>query len=92
MKPLFRKIVHASIAAGLSLLAGATAVAQEDPVGIVRITKPKASTVMAQLVRLQISEASRAIGIDVPAAGLVPDRRRGPDRTPRRHYAETVVS
>ncbi len=50
MKPLIRKIVRASMAAGLSLLACLTAAAQEDAVGIVRITKPKASTASAQQV------------------------------------------
>ena len=59
-------------------------------------------SVMTQLVRLQrhrrcarrvlILEALRAAGIDVPAEGLAPDRRRGPDRTPRRHYAQSVSS
>ncbi|MEK6260186.1 MAG: hypothetical protein AABP62_16325 [Planctomycetota bacterium] len=50
MKPLFRMIVRASVAAGLSLLACVTAGAQEDSVGIVRITKPKSSEVVAQQV------------------------------------------
>ena len=50
MKPLFHKIVLASIAAGLSLLACVTAGAQEDSVGFVRITQPKASEVLAQQV------------------------------------------
>ena len=54
MKPLFRKIVRASIAAGLSLLACVTAAAQEDSVGFVRITQPKASEAMTQ----QVSPAS----------------------------------
>ena len=43
MKPLLRKIVRVSIAAGLCLLASVSANAQEDSVGIVRITKLKTS-------------------------------------------------
>lgn len=50
MKPLIRKIVRASMAAGLSLLACMSAGAQEDSVGIVRITKLKTSVVPAQQV------------------------------------------
>jgi len=50
MKPLIRKIVRASIAAGLSLLACVSAGAQEDTEGIVRITKPKSSAMTAQQV------------------------------------------
>lgn len=50
MNPLLRKIVRASVAAGLSLLACLEASAQEDSVGIVRITKPKTSVVAADQV------------------------------------------
>ncbi len=60
------------------------------------------NSVLTQLVHLQrrrrcarrvlILEALRAAGIDVPAEVLVSDRRRGPDRTPRRHYAQSVLS
>ncbi len=45
MKPLIRKIVRASMAVGLSLLACVSAGAQEDAVGIVRISKPKSGVV-----------------------------------------------
>ena len=50
MKSLLHKIIRASVAAGLSLLALTNASAQEDSVGIVRITKPKSGPVMAQQV------------------------------------------
>ena len=50
MKPLFRKIVCASIAAGLSLMAGVSASAQDDSVGIVRITQTKVSAPVDQQV------------------------------------------
>jgi len=50
MKPLLRKIVRATVAAGLNLMACASASAQEDSVGIVRITKPKTGIVLTQQV------------------------------------------
>lgn len=50
MKPLLRKIVRASFAAGLSLLAWTNTHAQEDPVGIVRISSPKVSEAVSQPV------------------------------------------
>ena len=50
MKSLLHKIIRASVAAGLSLLALTNASAQEDSVGIVRITKPRTSEVVSQQV------------------------------------------
>ena len=50
MKHLLHNIIRASVAAGLSLLVCLSASAQEDSVGIVRITKPKPSTVLGQQV------------------------------------------
>jgi hypothetical protein len=47
MKSFFRKIIRTAVAAGLSLLACVTTGAQEDSVGIVRITKPKSGSMMA---------------------------------------------
>ena len=50
MKSLLRKIIHASVAAGLSLLALTSAGAQEDTVGIVRISAPSASEIESKQV------------------------------------------
>ena len=50
MKPLLHKVIRASIAAGLSLLVWTSAGAQEDTVGIVRITKPSTRAVMSPQV------------------------------------------
>ena len=50
MKHLLHNIIRASVAAGLSLLALTNASAQEDSVGIVRITKTRASEVASQQV------------------------------------------
>ena len=58
-------------------------------------------SVMAHIVRVQrrrgcarrvvILTAMQAAGIDVPPEEMVPDRRRGPNRTPRQHYAASSI-
>ncbi len=50
MKPLLQKMLSASLAVGLSLLASMDVVAQDDSGGFVRITKPKTSQVVDQQV------------------------------------------
>lgn len=50
MKALLRKLVRASVAAGLGLVATLSAVAQDEAPGIVRISKPSSASVSSQQV------------------------------------------
>ncbi len=58
MKPLLHKIIRASVVAGLSLLALTYASAQENSVGIVRITQRRTGEVVSQ----QVTPASFQLG------------------------------